>query len=677
MLIFLGCIACILGFTIFFMLWRLFLSEEIKVFAVDNLFERAYITVVILTVVYTVVWITSLPLHHLGSYLFHFNPYYTAPWSYVSYWSFQLGSGLGTTTVLLLHPSRYEKFQRKEQERKRKEEELEQERKRKEAETAAQEKEKRELEQQDWWQSVEWSLSSIDGLMIHFWDPLRPHDVNGNDKHSDPAYHSNAATGINIGTGMNNHIIIVGHPGSGKSYLLSTIIMRLTHCYNPDELTLSLLDFKMGVGFSAFRKLPHAKVVALDSDRELGLAALLQVSSEVSRRGNLFREVGAETISEYRNRTNLLLPRWVVVMDEWTELVSGDNRISSQCISVIDHILRQGRAFGIHLILASQNFPASVLPSTSMEMISTRILLSCSNDDYMRLTGFSIGAGWSYGKQDQGDFALYTTIENRFYACKAADVGEKLTVEVRNDHVLRMSQMDSRRPLVFNGGQSAEFPDHLLNDNHLKLWLGTPLSVERDFGIKILKQSGQNLVVVSRDNQLINAVVENVQKIKSQVRADLEIVLVSDSPLEYSGPYRHVRCNEAYEEFSRLAALVESETVSLTDSFLIIPNIEDLRALRDDYGKMREVILRLLESGPSKGLHLIIGSVTARSLVNHIGSKGLSECSHRISGPMDEAESTRLFDSIVASRLVKENRYVAYSDSRPGEFHKFIPYRRA
>ena len=68
--------------------------------------------------------------------------------------------------------------------------------------------------------------------------------------------------------------MLVGRPGSGKSTLLHAYIGGLTTLYGPNELELYLIDFKEGVEFKAYaeEQLPHAKVIAIESDREFGLS---------------------------------------------------------------------------------------------------------------------------------------------------------------------------------------------------------------------------------------------------------------------------------------------------------------------------------------------------------------------------------------------------------------------
>ena len=63
----------------------------------------------------------------------------------------------------------------------------------------------------------------------------------------------------------------------------TTLHRRLTTIYGPDELELYLIDFKEGVEFKAYAEagLPHARVVAIESDREFGLSVLQSLEAEL------------------------------------------------------------------------------------------------------------------------------------------------------------------------------------------------------------------------------------------------------------------------------------------------------------------------------------------------------------------------------------------------------------
>ena len=96
---------------------------------------------------------------------------------------------------------------------------------------------------------------------------------------------------MELGHGTAQHVLIGGRTGSGKSTLLHVLITNGALWYG---LTNSpyLVDFKKGVEFKTYAnaQLPHAKVIAVESDREYALSVLRHIDQELDRRGGLFRD---------------------------------------------------------------------------------------------------------------------------------------------------------------------------------------------------------------------------------------------------------------------------------------------------------------------------------------------------------------------------------------------------
>ncbi len=107
---------------------------------------------------------------------------------------------------------------------------------------------------------------------------------------------------LEIGSGTRQHALIAGKTGSGKSTLFHVIITNLALRCSPEQVEFYLVDFKKGVEFKCYasRRLPHARVVAIESDREFGLSVLQRVDDELRRRGDLFRKVGAQDLAGYK-----------------------------------------------------------------------------------------------------------------------------------------------------------------------------------------------------------------------------------------------------------------------------------------------------------------------------------------------------------------------------------------
>ncbi|WP_083401468.1 MULTISPECIES: FtsK/SpoIIIE domain-containing protein [Pseudofrankia] len=228
------------------------------------------------------------------------------------------------------------------------------------------------------------------------------------------------------------HGLVGGQAGAGKSTLLLTIIYGLAARYGPDQLRMHLLDFKEGLEFAQFGPrerdpffLPHAETVGMDSDREFGVAVLRHVRGEMSRRAVAMRAAGARDLRGLRANDRQpsaaggsakegdfrtppgrgAWPRLLVVVDEFQVMLTPLDAVAREAIAHLEAIARQGRAYGIHLLLASQTlsgidaldatagkrgsifgqFALRVALRTSIS--ESRVLLSTSNEAAGALSG--------------------------------------------------------------------------------------------------------------------------------------------------------------------------------------------------------------------------------------------------------------------------------------------------
>lgn len=189
---------------------------------------------------------------------------------------------------------------------------------------------------------------------------------------------------LTLGVGGSHHALIAGVAGSGKSSLLHTIILRTLTQYSPEELVIYLVDFKRGVEFKIYAdfSLPSFRVVAIESEREFGYNILTALEREQKIRADLFKKSHVDKIEEYRE-LGKKMPRVLVIMDEFHELFSNSNdEFAKKSAIIMERIVRQGRAFGVHMILASQSYSnITGIDRAVFDQMAVRIVLKCSKAD--------------------------------------------------------------------------------------------------------------------------------------------------------------------------------------------------------------------------------------------------------------------------------------------------------
>ena len=195
---------------------------------------------------------------------------------------------------------------------------------------------------------------------------------------------ANNVQNLTFGIG-GHHALIAGQTGSGKSSLLHTIIMSALLRYSADQLHIFLVDFKRGVEFKIYanHKLEAFRAVAIESEREFGSSVLDFLDKEQSRRADKFKRENVDNVHDYRQKTGEVLPRILLIIDEFHVLFSKDNDIMSKnAADHLEQIIRQGRAFGLHVILASQTMTnVGGIHHGLWGQVGIRIALKCPKAD--------------------------------------------------------------------------------------------------------------------------------------------------------------------------------------------------------------------------------------------------------------------------------------------------------
>jgi hypothetical protein len=188
-----------------------------------------------------------------------------------------------------------------------------------------------------------------------------------------------------IGKGTRQHALFAGKTGSGKSTLFHVIITNLALSCSPKQVEFYLIDFKKGVEFKCYaeKRLPHARVVAIESDREFALSVLQRVDEELRRRGDLFRKLGVQDVAGYKRAGGTEdIPRTLLIIDEFQEFFVEDDAVAQGASLLFDRIVRQGRAFGIHVLLGSQTLGgAYTLARATLGQMVIRVALQCNEAD--------------------------------------------------------------------------------------------------------------------------------------------------------------------------------------------------------------------------------------------------------------------------------------------------------
>ena len=167
------------------------------------------------------------------------------------------------------------------------------------------------------------------------------------------------------------HILIGGSTGSGKSVLLKVLILQSLE----KGARVAIADFKGGVDFPpAWRGR-----CSMCCDEKHLLALLDAYITELEARKEEFSRKGQPNLDAYNRVNGVNLQRFILACDEIAEVLdktglSKDGKeLVAQIESRLSVIARQGRAFGIHLILATQRPDANILSGQIRNNINCRV----------------------------------------------------------------------------------------------------------------------------------------------------------------------------------------------------------------------------------------------------------------------------------------------------------------
>ncbi len=156
------------------------------------------------------------------------------------------------------------------------------------------------------------------------------------------------------------HVLLGGSTGSGKSVLLKLLLMQSLH----KGAEVYIADFKGGADFS---KVWHEKCRMCFTEAKL-LDTLDNLVRELEQRTGLLAKTGVPNLDAYNEARERTFPGWCSAVTRVAEVLDrtgrskGDKELLAQIESRLATIARLGRAFGIHLILATQRPDANIPP---------------------------------------------------------------------------------------------------------------------------------------------------------------------------------------------------------------------------------------------------------------------------------------------------------------------------
>ncbi|GAA8747460.1 FtsK/SpoIIIE domain-containing protein [Helicobacter pylori] len=372
-----------------------------------------------------------------------------------------------------------------------------------------------------------------------------------------------------------NHTLICDHSGSGKSNFLHVLIQNLAFYYAPDEVQLFLLDYKEGVEFNAYTDpiLEHARLVSVASSVGFGVSFLSWLCDEIKKRSELFKQFKVKDLSDYRKHEKM--PRLIVVVDEFQVLFS-DNKSTKAVERHLNTLLKKGRSYGVHLVLATQTMRGTDINPSFKAQIANRIALPMDAEDSSSVLGDDVACEIQKPEGIFNNNGGHQKYHTKMSIPKAPDDFKSFLTKIHAEFNQRNLASIDRK--IYNGETALKMPN-TLKANEMRLHLGKEVDYEQKDLIVEFENNESHLLVVSPNLQDRIALMKLLfQNIKS---ANKELVFCNKEK-------RLIRSFDVQKEYgitpieNALNAL--DATTNRPNSALVIDNLNEAKEWHDKVG---------------------------------------------------------------------------------------------
>lgn len=519
---------------------------------------------------------------------------------------------------------------------------------------------------------------------------------------------------LSVGADAAHHALIGGRTGSGKSILMKGLITSLCQRYSPEELELYLIDFKGGVEFRVFSALPHARVIALESERELGLSVLEGLLREKTARERILKQNEVNDLPGYRERGGSM-SRILLIVDEFQVFFESNDRLSTRTRAALDDLARKGRSFGIHVVLASQSISASAgadLDQATLNQFGLRIALAMNESDSTRILSRENDAAKFLTRSGEAILNARNGLPGgnvRFQVAYVTD--EEVGGNVDGIRQLAERKKIGRKPFVFEGSRPATIADNTglaeviatapdSAPRAIPLYLGEPAAIQESHTCyKMRRQAGDNLLLLGQHDEtmfpIFAAAVASWALHQPHHTANVIVFNLTSDDDE----------NVIYRHFARLQSLPQH--IRIGQNRNVLPWLDELSAAIDQrradeeaarrdsahertlvafYGIQRardliregmsnpatKKLVRLFHEGPELGISFIAAADMYANLLRVLDPKDLNDFGGRVA--CVGADSGKILGDQATGFKVRENYGVLYEPDKPDALQKFRTY---
>ena len=326
-----------------------------------------------------------------------------------------------------------------------------------------------------------------------------------------------------------HHTLVSGTTGSGKSTFLHTFIMSTLLYYSPEDVQIYLLDFKKGVEFKVYSEyqLPNFKVISTDTTPEYGLAVLKHLCEEQARvESTLFKRDNLSLIEEYNDRhPDKKISRKILIIDEFHEMfVNPESDVAKNCHYYLQQLVKQGRAWGLYVVLASQKLPESctdiyhqMLNRVALQSTEevAKMILDSDNPGVNLLATMDAGNGIfndNGGNKDSNRifrvaFFKRELLKDTLHQIRERqkELGYDQIIDEENDMILDVNSLsDAKKHPLTKFIKKGALPTEKIFG--YPLYFAKALSLNEEFEMSLCADDGQNLLVAGPEDNRVKRI---------------------------------------------------------------------------------------------------------------------------------------------------------------------------
>jgi hypothetical protein len=413
-------------------------------------------------------------------------------------------------------------------------------------------------------------------------------------------------------------------------------------------------------------------------------------------------------------------------VDEFQEFFVEDDRVAQDAALLLDRLVRQGRAFGLHVLLGSQTLGGAYsLARSTIDQMAVRIALQCSENDAHLILSEDNSAARLLSRPGE---AIYNDANglvegNNPFQVVWLDDSRRETYLYDIHRLFENRKLPKQAQVVFEGNIPADIHKNLPLQQMLEApswpeatkvpiaWLGDAVAIKEPTSANFRARSGNNLLVVGQQEEaalgimataILSLAAQFPAKQKAGGQAASFYVLdgsLEDSPqagflgrlasvLPHS--FRSGDWHDAAAIISEVGEIVErrqkERKIEEPSIYLIIydlPRFRELRRSDDDFSfssssseqaTPAQRFANILREGPGVDVHVLAWCDSMNNLMRALDRASMREFEMRILFQMSANDSSNLIDNPLAAKL-GVNRAFFHSEEQ-GRLEKFRPYSR-